>query len=221
MSSDSRRTSRCFSWMSLNQSTSMSSSRLSGSQMRTEARAGSSSHSPQGEGLPPALGPARQALPGAHTVHPPTQLLLQLDPAVLQGIQLALNGVHLPVDVILGDVLVSLHLLDSTRSPKGHRPLLPPACCQELCHFSSRHWPLRAQGPALSHAPVGRDAGSQCGEGSVCRQPPPLHAPGSSTDRHTQREARLPPCLSRQPCPLLCHSQCESDPIRKINLRTL
>lgn len=37
MSSDSRRTSRCFSWMSLNQSTSMSSSRPSASQMLAEA----------------------------------------------------------------------------------------------------------------------------------------------------------------------------------------
>lgn len=159
MSSDSRRTSRCFSWMSLNQSTSMSSSRLSGSQMRTEARAGSSSHSPQGEGLPPALGPARQALPGARTVHSPTQLLLQLDPAVLQGIQLALNGVHLPVDVILGDVLVSLDLLDSTPVTKRTSPS-PPACLLPGA-LPFLQPALATTGPGPSSVP--RPSGARCG----------------------------------------------------------
>lgn len=106
MSSDSRRTSRCFSWMSLNQSTSMSSSRPSRSQTPPEARAGHLAPllAGPGRGAPP------QTLPGSRTIHSATQLLLQQDPAVFQSIQLALNGVHLSIDVLLRDVLVSLDL---------------------------------------------------------------------------------------------------------------
>lgn len=50
---------------------------------------------------------------GSRTCHSTTQLLLQQDPTVFQGIQLALDGVHLSVDVLLRDVLVSLDLLNN------------------------------------------------------------------------------------------------------------
>lgn len=43
-------------------------------------------------------------------IHSTTQLLLQQDPMVFQGIQMVLSGVHLPVDVLFRDVLVSLDL---------------------------------------------------------------------------------------------------------------
>ena len=89
--------------------------------MPTEARAGGAS-SPQRShrGLPP--GREAPVTPKSHPPGPPssprtiysaTKLLLQQDPTVFQGIQLALNSVHLSVDVLLGDVLVSLDLPDN------------------------------------------------------------------------------------------------------------
>ena len=68
MSSDSRRTSRCFSWMSLNQSTSMSSSRPSGRQVPTRPGLASgpalqgaweAPRSEEGYGHPPPSPPVR------------------------------------------------------------------------------------------------------------------------------------------------------------------
>lgn len=51
---------------------------------------------------------------------------------MFQGIQLALNSVHLSVDVLLGDVLVSLDLPDNDPSDLKDGPPLPPACFREL-----------------------------------------------------------------------------------------
>ena len=71
-----------------------------------------------GKRLPPPESPHhRQAPHSPHTVHSTTQLLLQQDSTVFQGIQLALNGVYFSMDILLGDVLVGLDLPNSTQSP--------------------------------------------------------------------------------------------------------
>lgn len=105
---------------------------------------------------------------------------------MFQGIQLALDGIHLSVDVLLGDVLISLDLLDSTpvTSP------FPAARSFAISPASVGHH--RPGAPALAHTPAGTDAGSQCEEVWVCREPQSLRAPGPSAGRLTPREARLP-----------------------------
>ena len=55
-------------------------------------------------------------LPDTHRQHTPHTILsaakffLQGHPTVLQLVQLVLDGIHLPIDVFLGDVLICLHL---------------------------------------------------------------------------------------------------------------
>lgn len=101
--------------MSLNQSTSMLSSLPSGSQIPTEARAGTPPSSvPQGEGLPSTHSPQPSPLGSSRTICSSTQLLFQQNATVFQGIQLALNSVHLTIDVLLRDILVSLDLPNNT-----------------------------------------------------------------------------------------------------------
>lgn len=78
-----------------------------------------------------------QAPHSPHTVHSTTQLLLQQDPTVFQGIQLALDGVYLSMDILLGDVLVGLDLPNSAQSPA----ISPPS------HLSAtRSFPLASAG---------------------------------------------------------------------------
>lgn len=48
--------------------------------------------------------------PSPHTILSTAKFFLQGHPTVLQLIQLVLNGIHLPIDVFLGDVLICLHL---------------------------------------------------------------------------------------------------------------
>lgn len=154
MSSDSRRTSRCFSWMSLNQSTSMSSSRPSGSQMHTEARVGSSSRpqrsyrgSPERERLLPPLSPTHQALPAAREPSaPPRSLSSSRTPRcsrasswrsmVSTSLWMSSSGMYWS----------AWTCPTAPQSPEGQPPR-PPAHCQELRLFSGQHWPLRAQDP--------------------------------------------------------------------------
>lgn len=109
--------------MSLNQSTSMASSRPSASQTLAQARAG-------GPGDRDSRQPsASRRIPGSttRTTGPASQLLFQQDPTVLQRIQLALDGIHLSVDVLLGDVLVRLDLPAGPWSPEGQLALPPTA----------------------------------------------------------------------------------------------
>lgn len=190
MSSDSRRTSRCFSWMSLNQSTSMSSSRPSGSQMPTEARLGSSSRpqrNHEGSRHPKSHPPGPPS--SSRTIHATTQFLLQQNPTEFQGIQLALNGVHLLVDVLLGDVLVSLDLPDSTLVTwrTAHPSRLPHHSPASTGRHRPRAW-------ALSHPPSRPDAGPRVGKGwcGYRHNAPMLLAPAPTG---TLREAQLPASL--------------------------
>lgn len=124
---------------------------------------------------------------------------------MFQGIQLALNGVHLPVDVILGDVLVSLNLLDST--PVTKKTLPSPSACllPGALPFLQPALATMGPGPQLCPTPqwgqmqdpsVGK---GQCGDShnpSMPLAPAQTHPEGGTT-----------PCLSWQPCPLLCHSR--------------
>lgn len=48
--------------------------------------------------------------PSPPTILSTAQFFLQGHPTVLQLIQLMLNGIHLPIDVFLRDVLICLHL---------------------------------------------------------------------------------------------------------------
>lgn len=82
---------------------------------------------------------------------------------MFQGIQLALNCVHLSVDVLLGDVLVSLDLPDN--APVTRRTAYPshlPAARSFAISLASTGFP----GPrawALSRTPAWPRAGSRCG----------------------------------------------------------
>lgn len=80
---------------------------------------------------------------------------------MFQGIQLTLDGVHLPMDVLLGDVLVSLNLPDSAQLSEG-QPALPPVGRQEEELPSSLRPALASTGPAPWLRPT-----PQCGEGWV------------------------------------------------------
>lgn len=203
MSSDSRRTSRCFSWMSLNQSTSMSSSRPSGSrrpQGRGWLQVPSSEDAlavRESPGHPQGPPPGPPSSP--RTIHAAAQLLLQQNPAELQGVQLALDGVHLSVDVLLRDVLVGLDLPDSARvtTPParllpGASPLLRPAAASV------------GPGPGLCPTPWGQRQDPWVGKsrcGTAATPPCPAPAPtGAPRGRHNLLSlvAALPP-------PLLLH----------------
>lgn len=111
---------------------------------------------------------------------------------MFQGIQLALDGVHLSVDVLLGDVLVSLDLHDGARSPEGQPTPPPPGLRPEASLLSPAS---TGPAPRLCATPRG-------GEEWV---PQPLHIPSPRADRHARR--RQLPASCGNFLPLLCHSR--------------
>lgn len=104
ISSDSSLSSSCFSWMSRNQSTMRASSEASAERGwlgtgRAGLRGGGAGPRVElaegfGEGVRPGL-----------TLLGRTQALLQLHTLELQGIQLPLDVLHLPLDLLLGHVV--------------------------------------------------------------------------------------------------------------------
>lgn len=180
MSSDSRRTSRCFSWMSLNQSTSMSSSRPSASQVLTEARAGKDAMAAPtlGKRLPPPESPPPPAKPPTAPTPftPPRSFSSSRTPRCSRA-----SSWRSMVSISPWISSSGMYWSDWTcpTAPSHLRSARPPVCLPPGASL----WPVLAS-QALSHTPC---PGSQCHQ--ACPE-------GDTTF-----------CLSWQLPPLLWHSR--------------
>lgn len=210
MSSDSRRTSRCFSWMSLNQSTSMSSSRPSGSrrpQGRGWLQVPSSEDAlavRESPGHPPGPAPGPSQQPSNHSrrcaASPPAEP--RGAPGRPAGARWCPPLRGCPPQGCTG-----------RPGPARQRPGHHPSCPSAARSFPTSPASSGQRGPrawALPHT-LGAEARPLGGEESVWHSRNPS-MPGPGTDRGTQRQAQ-PPVSRGGPAPSTAApqmiSQCE------------